>query len=98
MLTAKEKRNRDRIKVIYQRTFLGQASKDEAMMCFGHLMANLRLWSELKTPEDAALHNAAMRILQTTGAAYVLDPKGGAVVRFELLEDVENMNQEGEDL
>jgi hypothetical protein len=49
---------------MYVSTFSGQASAEVAQEVLGDLLNDLLLWTELKTAEDAALHNAALRILK----------------------------------
>ena len=45
-------------------TFTGRASPDMAMEVFGWMMMRLKLWGKLLTPEDVALHNAALGIVE----------------------------------
>ena len=42
--------------------FSGRGSPEMCQQTFGWLMQKLKLWGTLKTPEDVALHNAALEI------------------------------------
>jgi hypothetical protein len=53
-------------------------------MVLGDILFNLKLWSELKNPEDVALHNAALALMARMGIRYIVNPKDAKRLRFEI--------------
>jgi len=56
-------------------TFQGRASPEMAGEVFGWLMAKLKFWQKLETPEDVALHNVALEIVKEMRASQSVNLK-----------------------
>ena len=64
--------------------FQGRASHDDCLLTFGELLYDLKLWEDLKSPEDLVLHNFAVGLLRQMGLTYIINPKKGQLIRFEI--------------
>jgi len=71
----------------YVAVFTGRGNPEMCQEVLGDLMAELNLWSPLRTPEELAEHNAALRILAKMNALVAIDPKAPGKVTLVIVHE-----------